>query len=131
MFTPIKLECVCTHKPAPNNHYFIVIEDYTIDVYTSTTSATKQSITIPAGFKTDLASVDYRIPFAYAHIKMGAITSAVVHDYLYTTQIFSREIADLNLRKLSKKEGLSKFWSNIMWLGVRIGGGSPDHWKQK
>lgn len=68
-------------------------------------------ISVPAGFKTDLAS----IPRLFWNLlpPFGKYTNAaIVHDYLYRTRIFPRAKADKVLWQAMK-------FSNVRW-GVRL-----------
>ena len=80
-------------------------------------------IIVPKGFQTDLASVP-RIPLIYTVVGNVATKAAVVHDYLYSSGMVSRKMADAILREASEVTGVSWFRRWTMWLGVRIGGGS-------
>lgn len=83
----------------------------------------KTIITVPAGFKTDLASVP-RLPIVYWLAGGTSSKAAVVHDYLYTTGLVPRDVADAVLREASACIGVPGWRRWIMWAGVRIGGGS-------
>lgn len=83
----------------------------------------KRTITVPAGFPTDLASVP-RLPVVYALCGGVARRAAVVHDYLYTSGRASREIADAVFREASEVIGVPWWCRWMMWAGVRVGGGS-------
>lgn len=83
----------------------------------------KQTFIVPRGFQTDLASVP-RIPIVYTIVGGVADKAAVVHDYLYSSGIVQRKLADAVLREASEVTGVSWFRRWTMWLGVRIGGGS-------
>jgi len=79
-------------------------------------------IKVPAGFITDLASVP-RLPLAYMLAGGKAQEPAVVHDYLYSTKMFTRDVCDdifYEAILASKQHGW--FTANIMWAGVRLGG---------
>jgi hypothetical protein len=78
-------------------------------------------ILVPAGFITDFASVP-RIPFAYLLTGNKAQAPAVVHDWLYSTQKFTRDVADDILHEAILASGYSRFTAWIMWAGVRMGG---------
>lgn len=80
-------------------------------------------ITVPAGFPTDLASTP-RIPIIYEMLGNIGRRAAVVHDYLYTSGRESRAIADAVLREACTVNGVPGWKSWLMWVGVRIGGGS-------
>lgn len=83
----------------------------------------KTTIIVPRGFVTDLASVP-RIPIVYTLVGGVADKAAVVHDYLYSSGMVSRKMADAVLREASAVTGVSGWRRWIMWAGVRIGGGS-------
>lgn len=96
----------------------------TVDlVYQSDAAA--RTITVPAGFQTDLASVP-RLPFVYLLCGDCAREAAVVHDYLYTTRPVCRATADAVLREASQVTGVPAWRRWLMWVGVRIGG--ARHW---
>jgi hypothetical protein len=82
-----------------------------------------RTITVPAGFPTDLASTP-RIPIIYEACGNIATRAAVVHDYLYTSGRESRVIADAVLREAAGVTGVSWWQRWMMWAGVRIGGAS-------
>ncbi|MBD8531501.1 MULTISPECIES: DUF1353 domain-containing protein [unclassified Massilia] len=83
----------------------------------------KQTFIVPAGFKTDLASVP-RLPVVYVLTGDSARAAAVVHDYLYSERLVSRKVADAVLREASEVSGVPAWRSWMMWAGVRIGGSS-------
>lgn len=88
----------------------------------------KDIIVVPIGFHTDLASVP-RLPLVYWLTGATANEAAVIHDYLYSTQAVSREIADAVLREASELIGVPAWRRQMMWAGVRLFGGS--HWETK
>jgi hypothetical protein len=83
----------------------------------------KTTFTVPAGFKTDLASVP-RLPVIYWLCGDTSSKAAVVHDYLYTTGAVPREVADAVLREASGVTGVPWWRRTLMYWGVRIGGAS-------
>jgi hypothetical protein len=83
----------------------------------------KAKITVPAGFKTDLASVP-RLPVVYWLAGGTSSKAAVIHDYLYTTGQVRRDMADAVLREASACIGVPAWRRWIMWAGVRLGGSS-------
>jgi len=87
--------------------------------------AAKLTITVPAGFVTDLASTP-RIPFVYDFAGGVANMASVIHDYAYSTHIVDRKTADAILREASALTGVSWLTRQAMWLGVRAFGWS--HW---
>ncbi|KRB83505.1 DUF1353 domain-containing protein [Noviherbaspirillum sp. Root189] len=64
----------------------------------------KQTFTAPESFRTDLASVP-RLPLAYMLFGGVADEAALVHDYLYTTRLVSRKIADEVFAETMKAKG--------------------------
>lgn len=82
-------------------------------------------ITVPAGFRTDLASVP-RLPMVYWLTGDCAREAAVVHDYLYSTHLVSRKTADAVLKEASAVTGVPAWRRIMMWAGARAFGGS--HW---
>jgi hypothetical protein len=86
-----------------------------------------QTFIVPAGFVTDLASVP-RLPVVYWLTGDTCDEAAVVHDYLYSTHMTTRAVADSVLCEASKVMGEPAWRCRLMWAGVRIGGGGADHW---
>ncbi|WP_250519507.1 DUF1353 domain-containing protein [Caballeronia sp. NCTM1] len=84
------------------------------------------TFTVPAGFRTDLASVP-RIPIVYELTGGTSSKAAVVHDWLYTTKLVARDVADAVLREASAVTGVPAWRRNLMFCGVRAFGWS--HWK--
>lgn len=83
----------------------------------------RRTITVPAGFKTDLASVP-RLPFVYCLCGGRANKPAVVHDFLYTHGIVSRKAADAVFLEAMGVVGVPLVYRLLMWAGVRLGGAS-------
>ena len=78
-------------------------------------------ITVPAGFRTDLASVPR---FLWAFIPpMGRYTQAVVvHDWMCANPaMYERKYADKVMYQISLKYKTRKWKARIMYIGVRIG----------
>jgi hypothetical protein len=82
-------------------------------------------IVVPAGFKTDLASVP-RLPVVFLLTGDTSREAACVHDFLYSTHIVDREMADAVLREASAVTGVPAWRRGLMWAGVRLFGGA--HW---
>lgn len=79
-------------------------------------------VTAPAGFITDLDSTP-RIPVVYLLINGFGDMPAVVHDYLYSTAITPRIQADGVLREACIATGVPVWKANLIYAGVRVGGG--------
>lgn len=95
---------------------FVLRDDFIVKYYDFT-------FVIDSGFTTDFASVP-RLPVVYMLFAGKAKKSAVFHDFLYTTQPFSRLDADVAFLDAMEAEGLDLFTRMAMYRGVRIGGQS-------
>lgn len=84
-------------------------------------------ITVPAGFRTDFASIRFLhniFLFAlYALLAGYGNYAATVHDWLYTTGPLTRKQADAVLYRGLRAEGIARWRAWLFWAGVRIGGG--------
>ena len=78
-------------------------------------------ITIPKGFKTDLASVP-RVLWSWIPPHGKYLRAAVVHDYFYLTQSIPRKQADRIFKQLAKHWGVGWARANLMYAAVRVGG---------
>ncbi len=78
------------------------------------------SITVPAGFPTDLASVPRAARWVVS--KVTGVEASVIHDWLYDQRIGTRGDAD-NLFYEFLKQTESRFIAWIMYRSVRLGGG--------
>ena len=87
-----------------------------------------RQINVPEGFRTDLASVP-RLPVVYLLAGATGHEAAVVHDFLYATQLCARKQADDVFHEALLAMGVPKWRAWMMWCGVRIGGGA--HWKAR
>ena len=104
-------------KEHPKEHFkWILYEDL---IYEFPHSLKK--LTIPKGFTTDFASVPksmWNIIPPYGRYKK----EAVLHDYLYATALFKKNIAD-NLFLISMKEaGVPSWKRKTMYLAVKFFG---------
>jgi hypothetical protein len=95
-----------------------------------------ETITVPAGFVTDLASIPRPVWNLYPPDGPWA-QAAVIHDFLYQTQgtgdwhgrhgvtrasPYSREEADGILRQAMEDIGVGSFQRTVIWSAVRAGG---------
>lgn len=81
----------------------------------------KITITVPAGFVTDFASVP-RIPIAFLLTGDTGSEPAVVHDYLYSTGMLLRSTCDLVLKEACLATGMPLWRAWMIYAGVRVGG---------
>jgi hypothetical protein len=80
-------------------------------------------IVVPAGYVTDLASIPQIMLSLFGEI---AQEPAVPHDFAYSTGCMPRAVADAMLREACLLTGVLAWKAELIYLGVRIGGGS--HW---
>lgn len=99
-----------------------------------------ETITVPAGFVTDLASVP-RWAWTLVPPDGPWVKAAIIHDYLYATagtgiwkkhpasitrsSPYSRLEADRIMREAMENRGVPALFRNLIYLAVRFGGG-PD-----
>lgn len=81
-------------------------------------------ITVPVGFKTDLASIP-RIMWNILPPFGKYDAAAVVHDYLYQYNGVSRKQADDVLCEAMQILGVSRVTRLVIYSGVRVGGWKP------
>ncbi|WMT90527.1 DUF1353 domain-containing protein [Pelagibacterium sp. H642] len=108
-----------------------------------TTGDAGDTITVPAGFVTDLASVPR---WAWTLIPPDGpwVKAAIIHDYLYDTggtgiwkghdasitrpRPYTRAEADAIMKEAMENRGVGRFFRTLIYLAVRIGGGPG--WKE-
>lgn len=90
-------------------------------VYESTAGET---IVVPPGFRTDLASIP-QIAQAIYPVNDKHDRAAVVHDYLYTIQDRSRAAADLIFLEAMAACAVRWTQRRLMYRAVRLGGWVP------
>jgi len=83
-----------------------------------------QTITVPAGFITDFASVPRFPSFIFSVFGDIAAEATTVHDYLYdmTPKILGRKMSDEILREAALASGTPHWKAMGLYLGVRIAG---------
>ena len=80
-----------------------------------------ERITVPKGFITDLASIP-KILRNILNVNGKSRKPAVLHDFLYCSKIFEREIADYIFYKALLSEGMNSFMARMYWAAVRSAG---------
>ncbi len=80
---------------------------------------TGATYTVPAGFVTDFASIPQALSNIFGDI---AQEPAVIHDYLYSTGIVAREIADKILKEACTVTEEKAWKIALIYAGVRVGG---------
>lgn len=86
----------------------------------------ERTITVPAGFVTDFASIKV-LHNAFLFVLFALVSgygnyAATVHDFLYSEGQVSRKEADAVLYRALRAEGVARWRAWLMWAGVRIGG---------
>ena len=76
---------------------------------------------VPEGFISDLSSIP-RLPFIYLLLNGISDMPGVLHDYLYSTGVVLRKIADLILREACLAIGVPRWEAELIYAGVRVGG---------
>jgi hypothetical protein len=87
------------------------------------------TVTVPAGFMTDFASVP-RLPLIYYVCGNQAHEASVVHDYLYSLDsmpLVDKNTADRIFYDAMIEMGLDRHIARMMYDGVVIGGESHFH----
>jgi hypothetical protein len=89
---------------------------------------TDDSIFVPAGFVTDLASIPKQL-WSSGLTPTGQYSrAAIIHDYLYWSQKCTRAQADRLLVIAMKESKVGAFDAAVIYEGVHVGGKSA--WKQ-
>lgn len=107
-----------TLQPLPDGHNWKVVDPV---IYVDDA---REVIAVPAGFTTDLASVP-RLFWAIIPPFGKYDGAAIVHDYLYSTQIYTRAKSDGILLEAMKAEGVSAFERWVIYSAVRSFGWIP------
>ena len=80
-------------------------------------------ITVETGFVTDLDSTP-RLPIVYLCMNAFGDGPATLHDYAYSKALFPRQQCDALLREACIATGVPEWKAELIYLGVRVGGGS-------
>ena len=86
----------------------------------------ERTITVPAGFVTDFASIKV-LHNAFLFVLFALVSgygnyAATVHDWLYENGQLNRKDADAVLYRALRAEGVARWRAWLFWAGVRIGG---------
>lgn len=95
------------------------------DVYTLVRAFTRCGVTVPAGFRSDGASVPrffWCVVFPPGDIH--ALVGAFLHDFIYRTHPtgWTRKEADRLFREVIVADGVPAFRAWLAWLGVHLFG---------
>lgn len=102
----------------PKTNTWETMREFTYDVGLE---GSKDSITVPKGFKTDLASIPWPASM-FIPIVGRYNQSAILHDFLYSTQERLRKEADKIFLESMKVLEVHWFKRNIMFFAVRLFG---------
>lgn len=106
-----------TLQPFADAKDWVLVQDMTFQFADS-----NQSITVPKGFVTDFASIPQAFwSFGYSPLDRYS-KAAIVHDYLYWSQVCTKAQADNILSKAMKDSGVSPLKAATVYEGVRLGG---------
>ncbi|MCB1987299.1 MAG: DUF1353 domain-containing protein [Burkholderiaceae bacterium] len=106
-------------RPDAVNKHWILLEDVRYQI-----GATDDLIVVPAGFVTDYASIP-SVLWSFGLSPHGLYSRAAdIHDYLYWTQLCTREQADRLLVIAMKESDVGKFDEWAIYTGVDRGGKS-------
>jgi hypothetical protein len=91
------------------------------------------TITVPAGAVSDFASVPRFFWRIVSPIDADVRLPALVHDYLYTTQLWPKKVADLIFREALIAHGAPAWKRTAMYQAVNWCGGKAwrDHTEEK
>ena len=79
-------------------------------------------VTVPAGFRSDGASIPWPLRFLAGHPFGSCLRSAVIHDWIYSRNLGTRRKADRVMFTAMGVEGVSMFRRCIIWAAIRVGG---------
>jgi len=82
----------------------------------------ERKVVVPRGFITDLASIPGPLK-GVLDVNGKSRRAAVLHDFLYCWQPFTRREVDRMFKAALRKEGVGALVASIYYTGVRIGGG--------
>lgn len=80
-----------------------------------------EGLVVPPGFETDLASIP-RILHAMIPVNGRHRAAAILHDWLYETQLRSRAESDRLFLEAMADSGVRWTQRQVMYAGVRLGG---------
>ena len=114
--------------PAPRTYAFLDGQEFLLDQdFVWTIGSTTTSIVVPAGFVTDYASIPPALRGILA--KQGRYSrAALLHDFLYWSQLCTRAQSDNLLMIAMKESGVRWRDREAVYRGVDLGGGSA--WRQ-
>ncbi len=124
--TPIRVEKV------PFQNIWILLKDFVYHHEASKYLDLDVTITVPAGFYTDFASIP-RLPILYGKLGNRFHEEAVIHDYVYridSDPILTQDEADRLLYDMIKEDPFAdEMDARLVYDGVHLGGEGSYHKK--
>lgn len=102
-------------------HTWILSEDYRVEFVDYPHVAFQ--FVIPKGFDFDFASVPLLFQGLFPRVGTLSDVPALIHDWLYATQIVDRKTADKLFYDAMRNLGVPKLKAWTMYRAVRLGGG--------
>jgi hypothetical protein len=100
----------------------IRLEKTSINTYTLLSPIMYADIVVPAGFETDGASVPKALRWFASPFTGKYTRAALVHDWLYCTEVVSKQIADNIFYNIMKEDGVSGWKASSMYYAVKYFG---------
>ncbi|GAB3761310.1 DUF1353 domain-containing protein [Spirosoma pomorum] len=97
-------------------------QDRWLTLFPSWFLANGQYILIPAGYKSDFASIPWWTPNIVIPVGGLSAMPAIAHDWMYESGCVSRKLADDTFRRLLKQTGMAGWQYNLMYNYVRLFG---------
>ena len=83
---------------------------------------TAHGVTVPEGFRTDLASIPWFVGWLLKRNDIPWIVAGIIHDHGYHTQTEPRRTVDRRLRDVARAEGAPAWHTHIVYAAVRLFG---------
>lgn len=110
-------------RVADKRHTWILTQPHRFKFYYQ--GDLRYEITVPSGFDFDFASVPLLFQGLFPKVGTKTDVAALLHDWLYATQIYDRRLADRLFYYAMLNIGVPKFKAWSMYQAVRLGGGIP------
>jgi hypothetical protein len=89
--------------------------DYQVTIF-------ENKIVVPAGFRTDYASIPSLFLPLFKRSENGYKKPAVIHDWLYQAQIYSKELSDNIFKEAMRINGTSLLTRTLIFNAVKFFG---------
>lgn len=104
----------------PKGRLYVLLENFELTI----SAALDWHVVIPAGFKTDFASLPPLARFVVWLMGLQHIVTiaAIVHDYFYATHAVARAVADGIFRQMLGEFGAPRWFAKAVEIAVRVFG---------